>query len=704
MPELLFELGCEELPASSVGRAFKQLEQEISNRLDSAGLAHGASLSMGTPRRLIVQVLDVADRQPDSEKTQRGPSLSSAYDESGSPTKALQGFCRGQGVDPSEVEKKDDYVWVTKKVIGLPASEVLSEVLPAAVRALTFDKTMRWGSSKMRFARPIRWMLASLGGSLVPFEIEGVASGLESRGHRFNSPSSFEATSFSTLVEQLRERQVEPDPTEREKRIREGAAAATSGTPDMPTALVDENVHLTEWPEPLEGTFPKEYMELPEPVLVTAMAKHERFFPVRDDDGKLTNSFISVRNGGREDDVRKGNQWVLNARFNDAKFFFDEDAHLTMDDFLAKTERMTFADRLGNVRQRADRLSALAGVVAKATGADKAEINLAKKAGLYAKADLSSGLVSELASLQGVVGGIYATRDGFEDDVALAITKQYSIWIPESDPDDPQTELLPTPARRIAVRLLMADQLDKLAGYLGIDEAPSGSSDPYALRRAATFLIATSEMWNAPFGGYRAMFDAALSFYSKQGIELDNTVALDHLAEVFASRYDSLNQSASHDAVDAAQLDRSSTVALDPRLFAIRLACMEYANTDTEFVQAATRPINIVIAAEKKSIDVPEDPALEDIDRTKLDSSEGDALLDATTVAKSAVESALAEEQAKGVVIALRELKAPIDAFFDSTMVMVDDEAVRDERLKMLKCVSNLLLQAGDFTKIVIEG
>ena len=373
MPELLIELGCEELPASSVRRAYTQLAQEIATKLADAGLAAGGSTGMGTPRRLIVSIADVSDRQPDSVKELRGPSVSAAFDAEGKPTKALEGFCNSQGVAASQVEKRDDHVWVSKKVEGRGALELLSELLPAAVRSLTFDKTMRWGASKTRFARPIRWILASYGGKAVPFEIEGVRSGLESRGHRFESPGTFKAADLANLVKGLRKRRVEPDPAEREKMIRDGAHRVSLGAPEMPDHLVEENVFLTEWPEALLGDFPEEYMKLPEPVVITAMAKHERFFPVRDSHGQLTNRFVSIRNGGREDVVKRGNQWVLSARFNDAQFFFDDDAGHKMSDFLERTARMTFAEGLGSIRQRAHRLSVLCKRVAESTGANSNE-------------------------------------------------------------------------------------------------------------------------------------------------------------------------------------------------------------------------------------------------------------------------------------------------------------------------------------------
>jgi glycyl-tRNA synthetase beta chain len=690
MPELLFELGCEELPASAVRRAYTQLAQEVTARLDEAGLGHGPAASMGTPRRLIVSVADVADRQPDSTKEQRGPSLTAAFDAEGKPTKALEGFCNSQGVAVSQVERRDDYVWVTKRIEGKPAAEVLAQVLPEAVRALTFDKTMRWGTARMRFARPVRWILASYGGKAVPFEIEGVRAGLESRGHRFEAPGTFKATDLASLLKGLRKRRVEPDPTEREKMVREGAHRVSLGAPDMPDHLVEENVFLTEWPEALLGDFPEEYMRLPEPVLVTAMAKHERFFPVRDSHGQLTNRFVSIRNGGREDVVKRGNQWVLSARFNDARFFFDEDARLKMADFLERTQRMAFAEGLGSVRQRAHRLSVLSRRVAEATKATPAEAELAEKAGLYAKADLSSGLVSELASLQGIVGAEYASREGFEPAVCHAIATQYDLG-----------RTLQGEHAKTALRVVVADQLDKLAGYLGTGQAPSGSSDPFGLRRAATVLIEASDHLALPAGGYLGPFEEALTQYKAQGFELDADKARALLGELFAGRYEALHPDARHDVLEAALLEKRAEDVLDTARFRLRLKLAGGAMYDTEFLQTATRPINIVGAAIKKGINVPRGARPEDVDSTRLDSEAGTALLVAAHEAKKATEG---KSDTAAVFVALKKLEGPINRFFTETMVMVEDPSVRDERLKLLSAVSNLLFQAGDLSKIVIEG
>lgn len=690
MPDLLFELGVEELPAGSVRRAYTQLGQEIAKRLTEAGLTHGEVAAMGTPRRLIVSISEVGDRQADGSKEQKGPSIAAAFDAEGKPTKALEGFCNGQGVSPAQVEKRDDYVWVTKKVEGRMTIDLLAEILPASVRALSFDKTMRWGTSKMRFARPVRWILAAFGGKPVSFEIEGVRAGLESRGHRFESPGTFKATDLASLMKGLRKRKVEPDPAEREKTIREGAHRIALGTPDMPDHLVEENVFLTEWPEALLGDFPEEFMRLPEAVLVTAMAKHERFFPVRDGHGKVTNRFVSVRNGGREDIVKRGNQWVLSARFNDARFFYDEDARHKMDEFLARTERMSFAVGLGSVRQRAHRLSVLARTVAEQTGGKRQDTEVAERAGLYAKADLATGLVSELASLQGIVGSEYAAREGFDPAVVDSLRTQYDLSAARESENAVH-----------ALRLIVADQLDKLAGYLGTGQAPSGSSDPYGLRRAATMLIEASDGLKLPAEGYAGLFDIALVGYADQGFALDTEAARKSLGELFASRYEAIHADARHDVLDAALLDRSVAALLDPAKFRLRLKLVSGAALDTEFVQTATRPINIVAAAQKKGIELPRDPRPEDVDPKKLDSEAGASLLLAAHEANKATQGST---DPAAIFVALKRMEGPINAFFEATMVMVDDHEVRNERLKLLSVVSNLLCRVGDLSKIVIEG
>jgi glycyl-tRNA synthetase beta chain len=694
MPELVFELGCEELPASFVRKACADLERAITSRLQEAGIPFGESRAIGTPRRLIVQVKEVDGRQPDSRKKVRGPAVSAAYDANGSPTKALEGFCRGQGVDPAKVEREGEHVWVTQFVPGKPTADVLSSVLPDSVRSLTFEKAMRWGELRMRFARPIRWMLAAFEEKAVQFEIDGVIAGLESRGHRFNGRGTFEATSFDQLVSELRSRQVEPDPEIREGKIREQALAVTSGKPDLADALVEENTFLTEWPTAVEGTFREDYLELPSSVLVTAMAKHEKFFPVRDDNGRLTNRFVSIRNGGVDKVVAEGNAWVLNARFNDAKFFYDEDAGHSMADFLEKTKGIIFQDKLGTVHQRANRLTELCEAVALATGADEPEVGFAKQAGLYSKADLSTGLVSELPTLQGKIGAEYGRKESFPSAVCWAIASQYDFTLNLTvDGEDSRT----------ALRLIVADQMDKLAGYLGVGHIPSGSSDPFGLRRAAALLIEIALRWPGPFPDYAPLFARAGECYQSQGFELSDATSA--VRELFRSRYDSVFGAVRFDLVEAALLDDylNQSEELQPQRVRFRLEVLKALAEDIAFVQTATRPQNILTAAVNKGVGFTFLNPLENLDLKGMDSKEGEALASIVTEISPKVRAAVTQSDPHGVAAAAKSLAEPINEFFDKTMVMADDVKVRSARLTLLHATNLVLREAGDFSKIVIS-
>ncbi len=662
MPELLFELGCEELPAHAVASTVQQLRAQITERLTAANIAYGDSQVFATPRRLIVSVAGVEERQPDQQKEVRGPAVKAAYGADGAPSGALQGFCRSQGVAAESVRVEGDYVWILKEIAGRPTHDVLMELLPDSVRALTFDKTMRWGSARMRFARPIRWMLAAFDGAVVPFDIEGVASGLQSRGHRFEYPEEFEATSLEQLLRELRARNVEPDAEVRRSRIVDGARAVTQNQPEMTEALIEENVYLTEWPQALLGEFLPGYLELPEPVLVTAMAKHERFFPVRGADGALTNHFVSIRNGGDEATVRRGNAWVLSARFNDAKFFFDEDRRRTMEDFLAATERMTFQEKLGSVRARADRLASLCAEIA------PNHADTSRQAGLFAKADLASGLVSELASLQGIVGGVYAERAGWPAEVCHALRTQYDLGKVTAD-------------QPVSLALFVADQVDKLAGYLGQGLVPSGSSDPYGLRRAATVLIEAEWLASRSLG-LHGLLESALKLYRSQGVELDSDKAIAKTEEIMASRYGVLMPEARYDLLEAAMGLEVGYSAMDAHGIRERLAKVTALAQDPLLVQTASRPLNILSAAKKKGIEPTATLVVSD-----LESEPG---------------ADLATKLREGV--GPQELVQPINAFFDQTMIMAEDERVRGARLALVAEVAQVLTQAGDWTKIVVDG
>lgn len=672
MPNLLFELGCEEMPASAVAQAEADLRGEIETRLKESGLGLSSIRSLATPRRLIIGVEGIAERQSDREEEARGPRAGAAFDAEGNPSKALEGFCRGQGISPADVFTRDDYVWFKKAVAGRAAIAVLAEIIPEAVRALKFEKTMRWGTEKARFVRPIRWILATLDSQVVPFEIFGVAAGAKSFGHRFMSPGSFEPKSWDDHIKLLRENFVEPDSEVRREKIVAGANSASSGIPDLTEDLVDENTYLTEWPTAHEGSFSHEFMNLPEPVLVTAMAKHERFFPVRDQSGKITNKFISIRNNGDENLVRKGNEWVLNARFNDARFFYLEDQKKSLEDFLAATEHMLFQDKLGTVRKRANRLANLTAAVNSALGAPESEATEAKQAGLYAKADLSCGLVSELSSLQGVIGGEYARREGMSERVAIAIAGQYKLPKEATEPN------------RLGIALLMADQLDKLAGFLGLGLVPKGSSDPFGLRRAATLVIQAALLFEEEID-LAPLMNAAFAEYKAQAIDLDKQVADSALADLFIGRYEATMPDVSHDVHGAAVASGEWAMLSGPRRYLRRTMALSEFKSRPEAVQTFTRPLNILSSARQKN-----------------------QLIGVGSVSHSDFTSGPAKKLYEAVTgltgTEIDTLEKPIHEFFETTMVMDEDPKVRAANLGLLLMVEQKLLAVGDFTKLVFEG
>ncbi len=702
MPEFLLEVGCEELPASFVEKAYGDLRDALCKELTELGVCEGGATACGTPRRLIVHFPNLKAQQEDSVKEQRGPSLQAAFEASGEPTKALLGFCKSQGVEPSDLRKDEQYVWVTKHVAGLPTSELLESILPRIILGLNFEKSMRWGASRARFARPIRWILAAYDGRALDFGVEGVHSALISYGHRFYAPDPFEAKTYAQLVAELRGRFVEPSSDARKASIVAQAHGLAAGCTDGYDDLLDENTFLTEWPTAILGSFPESYLELPEPVLVTAMAKHERMFPVRDASGKLSNQFIFIRNSGEDETVRKGCEWVLGARFNDARFFYEQDQKLTLDDFLAKTEGVVFQAQLGSVRQRADRLANLSAKLAKMFNFSTEEVEMCRKVGLYAKADLATGLVSELSSLQGFVGGYYLRKEGREPDrVCWTIENQYSRFsLTESHEDrqhawysayasesESQHNLLPL--------FQLADNLDKLAGYLGLGLSPSGSSDPFGLRRCVTSLIENAVLYPDIQGlSHVELIALAADEYEKQGFSLNADGISSTLADMHAARYPVLwASSKTRRPFEAALMRGNYREMTNPKSVRFRLETLEQFDTPAD-LQTIARPINLSNSAKSKGEKV---GSIGDITKSGLNSEEGCTLLAAISQAAPKVESAKTPLE---LADTLKSLLAPINAFFDNAMVMSEDQTERFHRLSLANATAELLIVAGDFTKL----
>jgi glycyl-tRNA synthetase beta chain len=713
MPALLLEVGCEELPATFVRKAYSDLHGALAAALSDAFGGSFSGRAMGTPRRLIVAFDGVPTRQDDAVKEVRGPALKAAFDEAGNPTGALQGFCRSNGAEVGQLRRDDQYVWFDKPVPGRAADEVLAELLPKVIKGLNFEKSMRWGSGRLRFARPIRWLLAALDGHVVRFEIEGVESGSKSRGHRTYAPEEFEALTFDQLVDGLRKRKVEPDPAVREAMIRDEISSRTQAghVAELPSALVEENVFLVEWPSAVLGEFRAEHLELPEPVLTTAMAKHERMFPVRDGAGKLTTQFIFIRNSGEDETVRRGAEWVLNARLDDAQFFFREDMKRLkeggLDYFLEKTSGIVFQEKLGTVRERADRLAKLAKFIFGKfkTPAKTAEsrvglsavesAELAAEAARLAKFDLSTGLVSDMASLQGIVAASYyervrAGKADFSEAVQAALESQY---------EQPEAE---ASFRRTRASVMLADNLDKLAGYLTLGLAPSGSSDPFGLRRAAGVCLEVATVWPELAVDLDESFNYALELYSAPAAA--RIAAMEQFQETLRTRYTAQNEDVAFDVLRAATGDARVTT---PWIVQGRISVLSLLARDTKFIQTATRPVNLVSAAKSKHNWQPEtsDPKAFAAYTAKANASAAVPLMERFAEVLPGAQEAFGTSDFAAVAQALKSLEPAINGFLDETMIMVDDDGERDARLTLLSLIANFIaLYIGDVTQIVIDG
>ncbi len=674
MPHLLLEIGCEELPATGFPACLQGLGASVERRLYEAGLSATEIRLAATPRRLIVGAWGIPDRQADRTERKRGPKAAAAWESEGKPSRALEGFCRSQGVDPATVVEEDGYVWVDLSISGRAASEVLAEILPQCIAETPFAKSMRWAARPERFARPVRWIVASLDGAVVDFEWAGISSGLQSRGMRHNGTPQLAAGSWDELMASLRAEGIEPDLEARAQLVRQQVREAGGEGVMAEEALIDENTHLTEAPGAHRGGFDPDFLRLPESVLITAMAKHERFFPIRGEDGRLRPEFVSVRNGGDPERVRRGNEWVLNNRFNDAAFFFDEDARRSLEDFRADLAGMAYQKGLGTMLQKSERMEAVARAGAAQAGVDSEHAALAAR---LAKADLSTGLVGELASLQGRIGEEYALREGHPEPACRAVGAHYSVEA---------CEALEGEARALAHLTLMADVLDKLVGYLGLGLAPKGSADPFALRQAATLFIRSA--WAKPWGHIEAevFVEASLAAYAAQGIALDADQATHLLAQLLKARFDQLVEAEpgqpdpDHDARQAVLTGCGIVELTKPNQVRRRIWTAARVQQDAALVTALRRPVSILASAEEKGMGgEPGGPR----PASPLSAAADQAML------ILAGDPPPTPEQAFG---ALKGLEQPITEFFEGSMVLAEDLEERQRNLNLMAALRQAIL------------
>lgn len=703
--DLLLEISCEEIPAGYIEPALAALKRLLCERLDQARLGHGEASTYGTPRRLAVMVKDLDESQPDETLQMQGPPAKVAFDDAGAPTMAAVKFAEKAGVAPEALflvdTDKGSYVAAKKEEKGKPAVEVLSELLPGLVPELPFPKSMKWADLPLVFARPVNGFLALLGSQVIPFSLNGIASGNETTGHFFHNPEKILVEKPGAYLEALRAAHVTADIGERREKIRADvarAAADLGGRVREDEDLLAVVSNLVENPAVLAGSFDEGYLEVPAEVLITAMARHQKYFAVEDNEGALMPHFIAINNTSVSDPALsvRGHQRVLRARLEDARFFFRADLAGSMDDWAEKLSGVMFQAKLGSVKDKCGRISALAEFLAGSLGRDPK--NSVRAANLC-KADLVSYVVGEFPELQGVMGGIYAGRAGEPEEVCRAIEEHYRPV--QSGGALPETDA--------GAAVALSDKLDTLSGIFSIGLKPTGASDPYALRRAAigVLQILNARQISLPLS---CMLEKAISLLpeipappaapgkkAKPDKSLSPEEARARILAFFRDRLAHLLTEAGH-AKDTAAAVLAAGADDVPWVF-LRAAGLSELRKRPDYEAVAVtfkRVSNIIRQAEEKELLTklaPVDEALfeEDCERT---------LLEGLARSRDKVDGLIRERDARSAILAAAELRPAVDAFFDGVMVMAEDEKVRNNRLSLLKEIHDLFASLADFSKV----
>ena len=681
---LLLEIGTEEVPAHVMPGILSQLKENAAKTFEELRIEYKNIKTLGTPRRSALLVEGLAEQQADLSKENRGPAVNIAFDADGNPTKAAQGFARGQGVKPEELVTKDGYVYAMVHEKGGQTVDLLGETLKGLVDGLNFPNNMHWADLDYKFIRPLRWLVALYGQDVIDFEVANVKSGRISRGHRFLYEGDFEIANAEDYVEACRKASIIVDQNERCEMIRQQiaeVAAANGGQAEVNEDLLEEVLYLVEYPTALCGKFDEKYLALPAEAVITPMRDHQRYFPVLKD-GQLLPLFITIRNGGKEhlETVQHGNERVLRARLEDAQFFFDEDRKKTLEQHGEKLKTVVFQDGLGTIYDKALHLEVLAGYIADAIGANEQDKKDAVRAAKLAKADLVTGMVTEFTELQGVMGREYALLDGETKAVAQAIDEHY---MPRFAGDSQPASV----AGRI---VSLADKIDTIVGTFSRGLIPTGSQDPFALRRQALGIVNMLK---------EAQYHISLSQLVAKAMELlkiadagQQAKLQNDVADFMKLRLKNVLADAGirYDVVDAVFVTVDDIYGVFLRAQAVNEAVKQ----DMEkTIQAFVRTGNIARKAEDVQAAVEADLLAEQVEKD---------LYKAYEAAASKVEKEIAAQDYAGAIATLSQLAAPIDAFFDGVMVMDKDEKIKNNRLGLLKLVDNLVCQVADFSKIVL--
>ncbi|KXZ39694.1 glycyl-tRNA synthetase beta chain [Alkalithermobacter thermoalcaliphilus JW-YL-7 = DSM 7308] len=685
---LLFEIGTEEIPARFINSAIDQIKQNTQKIFNENRLSFGQICVYTTPRRLTLVVNDLKEMQSDLEEEVKGPSKKIAFDENNNPTKPLEGFMKSKGLTLENIyfkqSGKEEYVYgkITQK--GRDTKEVLKEVLPEIVKSITFPKSMRWGGKNLRFARPIRWMVCLYGQEVVQFEVEGIKSSNITRGHRFLGSDSIKVDSLEDYLTKLRENYVILDQNERKQIIKQqcmSVAESLSANLLLDEELLEEVTYIVEYPTAFYGNFKQDYLSLPKEVIITPMKEHQRYFPVIKEDGSLLPNFVTVRNGTdyKIDNVRKGNEKVLEARLADALFFYKEDIKKPLDEYIDKLKNVVFQEKLGTVYDKTERIQSLSQSLIDALDYINDKEDILRVARLC-KADLVTNMVFEFTELQGIMGREYAKVYNEKEVVSQGI---YEHYLPRFSGDDlPQT--------KAGIVVSLADKLDTIAGFFAIGIQPTGSNDPYALRRQALGIINIIMEKDITIDLENIIADALDNY---KHLEFDKEKVVNEVVDFFKQRIKNMfsEMGIRYDVIDAVLNQGINDIA---NIYTKAKELNTWINKD-EIVQILT-VFNRVSSLAEKAVS-------KEISEEYLIKNEEKILYNMFKDIRQRVDKLIKDRNYSSALDEFIKLKDPIDTLFNTVMIMDKDEKIKNNRLALLRQITDTMLSICDLSKIVYK-
>ena len=688
MPELFLEIGAEEIPSRFMGLALGYLEKEIPSFFKKNRIQASKPRVMGSPRRLVISFDEVDNQQEDIVETHFGPNVKLAYDEKGNPTKSALGFARGKGIDPSQLtlEKtlKGEVVCARIEKTGQPTATILNNFFPILISKIPFPKKMRWGSRETPFVRPLHWIVALFGSKPLNFSYEGIPCADVSRGHRFMHYDFFKVNGMDDYLKSCEKYFLMIDPVVRKKSIVDqvtSLADEVGGTVELDPELLEEVNYLVEYPFAIRGNFEKHFLELPRELLITTMKYHQKYFPLQNKRGDLLPYFITISNvqPGPDGEILRGNERVLRARLQDARFFFDEDRKKRLEDFVELLKDVTFQKSLGTSYEKVNRIVALTEFLA--TEVCPEQIKQAARAAWLCKADLVTQMVYEFPELQGVIGGYYADHSGEDPEVGLAIKEHYR---PAFSGDSP-------PSSPVGSIVSIADKLDTILGCIGVGLLPSGSEDPYGLRRHSLGIIQTiiSQNWQVSLD---ALIQKGINLL-KDKTKLTSDEIHMHTQVLFSQRYKTIliGEEYPYDAIDAV-LSANIDSLVDVRQKVVALSDLKK--------QPYFEPLAITF---RRVVSILNEESDGDIQTSLLSEPAEKKLHDEYRRIKEPVENHLSKKQFSQALEKIVEIKETVDEFFEHIMVMTKEDELRKNRLRLLKHISLLFSNIADFSKIVLK-